>query len=179
MAPEDRLAGVTARRPAQRRCLPGLLHERPGPRRRHKLSEEVLAFLRTALAENPKASNRQLASLLKERFNLEVHPRSIERALQGGKGEALSLSDSSTAAAVLPQRHEELRSLALAHRPAGHGMVLLQHRGMPAWLGAWNQFRPVSAPAPATTAVAGPATTGTHAEIAVVLTAIALSAARR
>jgi transposase len=66
----------------QRRGLPGLLHERPGPRRRHKLGEEVVAFLETALADDPKASSRQLASLLHERFGLEVHPRSIERALQ-------------------------------------------------------------------------------------------------
>ena len=68
----------------QRRGLPGLLHERPGPRRRHKLGEEVVAFLRTALEENPKASSRQLATLILERFNLAVHPRSIERALRGG-----------------------------------------------------------------------------------------------
>jgi transposase len=66
----------------QSQGLPGLVRQRPGPRRRHKLNEEVLAFLRQVLAAEPRLSSRQLADRLRARFGLSVHPRSIERALQ-------------------------------------------------------------------------------------------------
>ena len=68
--------------------------------------------------------------------------------------------------------------MAVARRPAGHGMVLLQYRGTPAWLGAWSQLQPMPA-APAPAATAGPATEGAREEIALVLTTMALSAAGR
>ena len=61
--------------------LPGLLPARPGPRRAHKLTEEVLAFLRAQLAADPSLRAGQLASQLAGRFGVQVHPRSIERAL--------------------------------------------------------------------------------------------------
>ncbi len=61
--------------------LPGLLPERPGPRRAHKLSEPVLDLLEEALAEEPSLSSAALVRLLEERLGLTVHPRSIERAL--------------------------------------------------------------------------------------------------
>jgi transposase len=62
--------------------LPGLLPQRPGPKRAHKLSELVLDALEAALAEEPTLSSRALAGLVQERFGLNVHPRSVERALQ-------------------------------------------------------------------------------------------------
>jgi len=61
--------------------LPALLPKKPGPRRAHKLSEEVVAALREALAEQPKLSPQELAELVQERFDVSVHPRSVERAL--------------------------------------------------------------------------------------------------
>ena len=61
--------------------LPGLVPQRPGPRRAHKLSEPVLALLEQALAAEPALSSAALAALLEERLALKVHPRSIERAL--------------------------------------------------------------------------------------------------
>lgn len=61
--------------------LPALLPRKPGPRRAHKLSAEVVAALREALAERPELSPKQLAGVVEERFGLSVHPRSIERAL--------------------------------------------------------------------------------------------------
>ena len=62
--------------------LPGLMPQRPGPKRAHKLSEQVVDFLEQALAEDSKLRASQLADLLQERFFLEVHPRSVERALE-------------------------------------------------------------------------------------------------
>jgi transposase len=61
--------------------LPGLVPQRPGPRRAHKLSAQVLAFLRERLEADPSLRARDLVGLVSERFGVEVHPRSIERAL--------------------------------------------------------------------------------------------------
>jgi transposase len=61
--------------------LPGLVPQRPGPRRAHKLSEAVLGFLEEALAEDASLRTAALVRLLEERLELTVHPRSIERAL--------------------------------------------------------------------------------------------------
>ena len=62
--------------------LPGLLPQRPGPKRAHKLSEPVLDVLEAALAEDPTLNSTALAGLVQERFGVNVHPRSVERALQ-------------------------------------------------------------------------------------------------
>ena len=61
--------------------LPGLLPQKPGPRQRHKLGEEVLAAVRAARAETPALSAQALVELVRDRFGLSVHRRSIERAL--------------------------------------------------------------------------------------------------
>jgi len=61
--------------------LPGLLPARPGPRRAHKLTEEIVAFLRAARDEDPSLRAPVLAERVSEAFGVRVHPRSIERAL--------------------------------------------------------------------------------------------------
>ena len=61
--------------------LPGLLPDRPGPRRAHKLSEEVVEALRAARSEQPELSAAVLVELVRERFGISVHRRSIDRAL--------------------------------------------------------------------------------------------------
>jgi transposase len=61
--------------------LPGLLPERPGPRRAHKLSKEVLDFVEGTLAEDRSLRVEQVAEMIEARFRLRVHPRSIQRAL--------------------------------------------------------------------------------------------------
>jgi transposase len=61
--------------------LSALLPKKPGPRRAHKLSDEVVAALREALAEQPELRSQDLVELVKERFGVSVHQRSIERAL--------------------------------------------------------------------------------------------------
>ena len=62
--------------------LLGLVGQRPGPQRAHKLSEEVVDFLERSRAEQKTANAPALAALVRERFGLRVHPRSIERALE-------------------------------------------------------------------------------------------------
>lgn len=70
-----------AQRAWQQAGLPGLVPHRPGPRRAHKLTGEVLAFLEHASRSDPSLRVGQLTQLVQERFGLTVHPRSIERSL--------------------------------------------------------------------------------------------------
>ena len=72
----------TARAAFQRAGLPGLLPQKRGPRQAHKLTDEVLASLTTLRTEDgsvPRAT--VLATMLRDRFGITAHPRSIERSL--------------------------------------------------------------------------------------------------
>jgi transposase len=61
--------------------LAALVPARPGPRRAHKLTEEVVAFARERLESDPSLRSVDLAQAIAERFGIRVHPRSVERAL--------------------------------------------------------------------------------------------------
>lgn len=61
--------------------LAALVPARPGPRRAHKLTEQVVAFARAAREDDPTVRSVQLAQRIGERFGIRVHPRSVERAL--------------------------------------------------------------------------------------------------
>jgi transposase len=61
--------------------VPGLIPQRPGPRQAHKLSEEIVDFLLEQLRRDPSLRALALSQLARQRFDLAVHPRSIERAL--------------------------------------------------------------------------------------------------
>ena len=65
----------------ERSGLPGLVPARPGPRRAHKLTEEVVAFARAARGDDPSVRSADLAAAIAQRFGVVVHPRSVERAL--------------------------------------------------------------------------------------------------
>ena len=54
---------------------------KPGPRRAHKLTDEVVAFARSAREADPSITAAQLATEIAEKFAITVHPRSVERAL--------------------------------------------------------------------------------------------------
>lgn len=61
--------------------LPALLPKKPGPRRAHKLSEEIVEVLREMQDQAPDINPTALAEQIRVRFGVSVHPRSIERAL--------------------------------------------------------------------------------------------------
>lgn len=61
--------------------LPGLVPERPGPRRAHKLSAPIVEALAAELAADPSLGSADLAAIVAERFGIRVHRRSVERAL--------------------------------------------------------------------------------------------------
>jgi transposase len=58
----------------------GLLPAKRGPRHAHKLSAEVMAFVDSELRKAPSLRPAELASRIRVRFKLRVHPRSVERA---------------------------------------------------------------------------------------------------
>jgi transposase len=61
--------------------LPGLIRKRPGPRHAHKLTDEVIAFIERLRADDETADSAAIAEELRQKFQLTVHPRTIERAL--------------------------------------------------------------------------------------------------
>ena len=78
----SRNAFYQARIAFQRAGIVGLFRERPGPRHAHKLSEEVMDFVQKSLEENSLLSTLDLRLLIREKFGISVHRRSIERALK-------------------------------------------------------------------------------------------------
>jgi len=61
--------------------LAALVPKKPGPRRAHKLSPEVVDFLARARTADPSLRPPELARRVRARFGRTVHPRSVERAL--------------------------------------------------------------------------------------------------
>jgi transposase len=61
--------------------LPGLVPKKRGPRGAHKLTQEVMNLIGEALAQDRSLRAQSLARLVREQFNLTVHPRTIQRAL--------------------------------------------------------------------------------------------------
>jgi transposase len=61
--------------------LAGLVPARPGPRRAHKLTGEVVSFARQLRENDPSLRSAEVAEAITERFGIAVHPRSVERAL--------------------------------------------------------------------------------------------------
>lgn len=62
--------------------IAGLVPRKPGPRGPHKVEGEVLAFLQARLVPGEPVRARELASLIRAELGIEVHPRTIERALK-------------------------------------------------------------------------------------------------
>ena len=61
--------------------LAGLVPRKRGPRGPHKLQGEVLAFLKAQVEPGEPIRARELTDRLRTKFGLDVHPRTIERAL--------------------------------------------------------------------------------------------------
>jgi len=69
----------------ERAGLPGFIPKRRGPRAAHKLSGIVVAFLEKLRQTNPSLSATDLVLHVKNEFDIDVHKRSIERALARSK----------------------------------------------------------------------------------------------
>lgn len=62
--------------------IAGLVPNKRGPRGPHKIQGEVLVFLRAHVSPGEPIRARELAKLVQKTFDLDVHPRTIERALK-------------------------------------------------------------------------------------------------
>jgi len=63
------------------RGLQGLLSDKRGPKGAHKLEDSVMAFVHKTIEKEPRIKAKQLSTLIAREFEIEVHPRSVERAL--------------------------------------------------------------------------------------------------
>lgn len=61
--------------------LSGLLPKKRGPRGAHKLNADVMGFIDGVRAKDASVTASALVPLVKERFGIDVHLRSVERAL--------------------------------------------------------------------------------------------------
>jgi len=61
--------------------IAGLVPKKRGPRGPHKLQGEALAFIQGQLVAGEPIRARELAKLIRQKFGLDVHPRTIERAV--------------------------------------------------------------------------------------------------
>jgi transposase len=77
----SRVAFYEIQRAWMREGVSGLLPRPRGPKHAHKLTDEVMGFVRAARVEDATLRAPGLAEEVREQFGLEVHPRSIERAL--------------------------------------------------------------------------------------------------
>jgi transposase len=62
--------------------LAGLLPKKRGPHGGHKLTDEVVMFLCSEYSNDASLTPSELAEQVEAHFGVQVHPRSIERALQ-------------------------------------------------------------------------------------------------
>ena len=65
--------------------IAGLVPQKRGPRGPHKLRGEALAFVQQQLVAGEPVRARELAKLVRRKFDLNIHPRTIERAVAGKK----------------------------------------------------------------------------------------------
>jgi transposase len=63
----------------------GLFPHKRGPKRPHKLTAEVRQYLEQALTSQPDLKAAELARQVHQRFGVQVHPRTLEKALQKAK----------------------------------------------------------------------------------------------
>lgn len=63
----------------------GLVPQKRGPRGPHKLRGQALAFVQQQLVAGEPVRARELAKLVRHKFGINIHPRTIERAVTGKK----------------------------------------------------------------------------------------------
>lgn len=59
----------------------GLGKRRPGPKSAHKLTDDILSFIEEEIEDGKPLRARKLVPLIREKFGIDIHPRTIERAM--------------------------------------------------------------------------------------------------
>jgi transposase len=62
--------------------LEGLLPRKRGPKSAHKLTDPILQYLREQTAAQPDVGAEELARQVHERYAVQMHPRTIQKALK-------------------------------------------------------------------------------------------------
>jgi transposase len=81
----SRPAFYKARLDFTREGLAGLIPKRRGPKQGHKLTPEVLAFAEQIRAQEPSVRTLELVRQIQKKFAVQVHRRTLERALAAAK----------------------------------------------------------------------------------------------
>jgi len=81
----SRPAFYKAQAALEKEGLAGLIPKKRGPRGPHKLTEEVMQAISEWLVEDGSLDAEGLATRVKDRFGVTVHPVSIARVLKGRK----------------------------------------------------------------------------------------------
>ena len=76
----------------EREGLLGLTPQKPGPKNRHKLNDEIMDYVNSQISENEFISIAEIKEQIQEKFSVIVHQRSIKRALASKK----KISDNET-----------------------------------------------------------------------------------
>jgi transposase len=65
--------------------MEGLLPKKRGPKNPHKLRPEVWQFVEESLRADPEIKSTALVQKVRQRFGVDVHPRTVEKALKKAK----------------------------------------------------------------------------------------------
>jgi transposase len=77
----SRQSFYTAKAAFEENGLAGLMPSKPGPRQPHKMTAEVLDFIREERRNEPSINLRELTKRVRKRFRMDIHEKSVERAL--------------------------------------------------------------------------------------------------
>lgn len=69
----------------QKSGIAGLVPRKRGPHGPHKIQSDVLSFLESKLSPSQPIRARALAVEVREKFGIDLHPRTIERVLKSKK----------------------------------------------------------------------------------------------
>jgi transposase len=74
-----------AQRAFEKMGMPGLIPKKRGPKLPHKLSRKVMQYVEEQIEQDHQIKAVDLSSLIKKRFGVKVHHRSIQKALKKKK----------------------------------------------------------------------------------------------
>ncbi len=77
----SRISFYKTKKAFEEKGIYGLLPEKKGPKRPHKLTDHVLHFIEGEKEAKPDLKANELADKVRQTFNLKIHPRTIEKAL--------------------------------------------------------------------------------------------------
>jgi transposase len=72
-----------AQRQFQAQGLEGLLPHKRGPKAAHKLTDEVLQFVKDQIVSEANIKAEELVRRVRQRFGVKLHPRTIQKTLKG------------------------------------------------------------------------------------------------